>query len=1017
SEQGPIVAFDARTPVHRLFEAQVARTPDAAALSCLDEQVTYATLNERANQLAHFLVARGVGPDSLVGIYTDRSIEMVLAVLAVHKAGGAYVPLDPDYPAARIEFMLRDAELPIVLTQSHRAQQLPETGATRISLDTDWPQIAIGASTNLDERATGANLAYVIYTSGSTGTPKGVMVEHRNVVNFLGGMDERVPRAESQGSQGTWLAVTSLSFDISVLELMWTLTRGFHVVLQSEAEPSAGASHGRQTSEGATPAVRPLDFSLFYFSARAETEGDPYELLWEGARWADEHGFKAVWTPERHFHAFGGLYPNPAVIGAALAARTEHVEIRSGSVVLPLHHPARVAEEWSVVDRVSNGRVGIAVAAGWMPYDFVLAPHAYAHHRERMFEAVDEVRRLWRGEAVEFPGHDGSPQAVRTLPRPVQPELPLWVTAAGNPETFRQAGAIGANLLTHLLGQSMDELRAKVAIYRQAWEEAGHPGRGTVSLMVHTFVGGNDEVARETVREPMKQYLSTAVNLVSAVAWSFPTLKSGSHAPTPDDIAKLSAEDVDALLDHAFNRYFGTSGLFGSMDTARATLGRIREADVDEVACLIDFGVETSEVVEHLEQLGELYREQAAPEVEVVDYSIGALIERHWITHLQCTPSQAYMLLADEQVRPALSGLQTLLIGGEAFPAALASSLREATPATIVNMYGPTETTIWSSTEPVSGDESMIPIGRPIANTTLYVLDPEGRRVAHGVTGELYIGGAGVVRGYLGRDALTAERFVADPFAADPAARMYRTGDRARVLEDGRVEFLGRLDFQVKIRGHRIELGEIESALLECAGVAESVVIARTDVPGEPRLAAYLVPDTGTELDASTLRTSLRGRLPAYMIPTNFVVMASFPHTPNMKVDRNALPAPSEAIEAAVTNAGQSTDDVATAIERAWAEALGVPRVAHAENFFDLGGDSLMVIRVHARLKEQLPGALSLTDFFQFPTVLDLAGEIRRRGPGAAAASPALEVATTTGASAGQRAAAARRAALARRGM
>src|SRR5947208_4886832 len=240
-----------------------------------------------------------------------------------------------------------------------------------------------------------------MYTSGCTGHPKGVMVEHRNVLNFFGGMDVRLGSAPN----ATWLAVTSLSFDISVLEIFWTLARGFKVVIfQGDDFKNAARPTTRPNS------IRPLDFSLFYFSAdQGEDPTNKYRLLLEGARFADRHGFAAVWTPERHFHRFGGLYPNPSVTAAAIAAITEHVRIRAGSVVLPLHHPARVAEEWAVVDNLSHGRVGISFASGWQPDDFVVAPANYAERKELMYRQIETVRQLWRGDGVSFPGPAGAP--------------------------------------------------------------------------------------------------------------------------------------------------------------------------------------------------------------------------------------------------------------------------------------------------------------------------------------------------------------------------------------------------------------------------------------------------------------------------------------------------------------------------------------------------------------------------------------------------------------------------------
>jgi non-ribosomal peptide synthetase component F len=283
------------------FERHVTAAPAHAAVRFASQSLTYAELDARANALAAALRARGVGQGSIVGIMLDRSPDLVAAVLGVLKAGAAYLPLDPAYPADRLAFMQRDSQAQVVLA-SRRHRALCVEGPAVLLLD--------GLQLEPDQArqpcpARSDDLAYVIYTSGSTGTPKGVMVEHRNVLNFFTAMDQRL------GTEpGTWLAVTSLSFDISVLELLWTLARGFTVEIAS-AEPRAGV-HER---------ARPLDFSLFYFSADATSaRAGGYSLLLEGAKFADTHDFTGVWVPERHFHAFGGLYPNPSVTGAAVAA-------------------------------------------------------------------------------------------------------------------------------------------------------------------------------------------------------------------------------------------------------------------------------------------------------------------------------------------------------------------------------------------------------------------------------------------------------------------------------------------------------------------------------------------------------------------------------------------------------------------------------------------------------------------------------------------------------------------------
>ncbi|GAA4238435.1 LLM class flavin-dependent oxidoreductase [Actinomadura meridiana] len=339
-----------------------------------------------------------------------------------------------------------------------------------------------------------------------------------------------------------------------------------------------------------------MDFSLFYFSD--DGAGAPgrerYRLLLDGARFADRHGFTAVWTPERHFHPFGGIYPNPSVAGAAVAAITEHVEIRAGSVVAPLHHPVRLAEEWAVVDNLSDGRVSLSFAPGWHATDFVLAPDNYSGRRDVMAQSLDTVRRLWRRETVELTDGSGERAEVRIYPAPVQPELPIWLTSAGSPDTFRAAGTLGAGLLTHLLGQDIEDLAKKIAIYRAAYTGDGAP---RVALMLHTFLGEDREAVREIVRTPFSEYIRSSIGLIARA--------SGDLLPDVDP-ADLDPEDVDFLVRRSFDRYFDTGGLFGRGEDAAPLLETLTDIGVDEVACLIDFGVDTTAVLDGLGRLATL---------------------------------------------------------------------------------------------------------------------------------------------------------------------------------------------------------------------------------------------------------------------------------------------------------------------------------------------------------------------------------------------------------------------------
>lgn len=969
--------------VHRLIAEQAARTPERTAVTCEGRSLSYAELDARSNQLARRLAALGVGPDVLVGLMCERSIELMVGLVAIQKAGGAYVPLDPAYPRDRIAYMVEDAKVAVLLTQERLRGELPKHRAKLVCVDSDWPSIAAESADAFDGGAEPQHLAYVIYTSGSTGKPKGVMVEHRNVVNFFAGMDRHLGAEGGDAVPGTWLAVTSLSFDISVLELCWTLARGYHVVVSSDEDrASTGPARG-------PAAHRPLDFSLFYFSSD-ESEGvtDKYKLLLEGAKYGDAHGFAAVWTPERHFHAFGGLYPNPAVTGAAIAAITERVQIRAGSVVLPLHHPLRVAEEWSVVDNISKGRVGISFASGWQPNDFVLKPENFADNKNVMLRNIEVVRRLWRGEALPFDGPLGKPVETHILPKPVQKELPYWVTSAGNPETFAAAGRIGANVLTHLLGQTVEELKDKLAAYRAARKEAGHEGEGTVSLMLHTFVGPDADAVRAKVKQPMIEYLRSSLNLVKQYAWSFPAFKN-REAMGNIDLGSLSKEEMDALLEYSFERYYETSGLFGTPESCVAMVDAIKAIGVDDVACLIDFGVDSATVLEHLPYLNELRRLSLPPRVASEEHTLPALMQRHAVTHLQCTPSMARMLLMDDAAKPGLAALQRMMVGGEALPASLARELQGLMAGgTLMNMYGPTETTIWSSVHSLGAVEGAVPLGRPLANQQIYVLDRRQQPLPVGVPGELVIGGAGVVRGYLHRPELTAERFLPHPFQGAAGGRVYRTGDLARLRPDGLIDFLGRLDHQVKLRGYRIELGEIEAALLGHAGVRETVVVAREDTPGDTRLVAYLVAaDRADAPAAAELREHLREHLPDFMVPAHFVTLDALPQTPNGKIDRKALPAP-EAGRAPVAEVAYTppAGDLEETIASIWRDVLKLPQVGTRDNFFDLGGHSLLAVQTHRRLKEALQRELSITDIFRFPTIHSLSAYLGQEGEDDAAA-------------------------------
>jgi natural product biosynthesis luciferase-like monooxygenase protein len=341
-------------------------------------------------------------------------------------------------------------------------------------------------------------------------------------------------------------------------------------------------------------AGRRIGFGLLFFSSAERGDARAsYDLLLAAARFADANGFDAVWTPERHFEPFGGPYPNPSVLGAALAVATERVRIRAGSVVLPLHHPVRVVEEWSVVDNLSRGRVELCCASGWHPADFVLAPEpdAFVRRRELMFERIEQVRALWAGEPVACRSADGSFVVCSPLPRPIQPSVPIWLASRGTRDTFERAGAIGADVLTAFVNQRPARLADHIAAYRAARTRRGIAGPGRVAVMVHAFLDADAARARAMVQAPLERYLRTFLK---------------QREPVDAPLAGATASDLRDLLDVAVERAMTETALIGTVEHARSVVETLVEAGVDELACVVDFGLPNEVVLGALPLLARL---------------------------------------------------------------------------------------------------------------------------------------------------------------------------------------------------------------------------------------------------------------------------------------------------------------------------------------------------------------------------------------------------------------------------
>jgi len=360
-----------------------------------------------------------------------------------------------------------------------------------------------------------------------------------------------------------------------------------------------------------------MDFGIMFFSSAAQkSNGNSYALLTAAAKYADEHGFCCVWTPERHFHEFGGLFPNPSVTSAALAMITRNVQLRAGSLISPLHNELRIAEEWSVVDNLSAGRVAISFGSGWNVNDFLFFPERYSSRHATMYEQIQTVQRLWQGGAFVQQNSLGHEVSVTIYPKPVQATLPLWITSSGNAETFASAGAIGANILTHLIGQDIETLASKIEHYRAARASNGFdPQQGIVSLMLHTYMGAETAAVRDKVREPFREYLRSAISLEEKAALSGGVI-SGGHKIDPHNIPDQVREE---LLDITFERYFRTAALMGTPADCQRLVWQLKSVGINEIACLIDFIDDHEAVLESLEFVNEL---RASLSAEVINRSI-----------------------------------------------------------------------------------------------------------------------------------------------------------------------------------------------------------------------------------------------------------------------------------------------------------------------------------------------------------------------------------------------------------
>lgn len=374
-----------------------------------------------------------------------------------------------------------------------------------------------------------------------------------------------------------------------------TLSKSELSALKMKLNALGTATSSKVKSSDKTKVIPEL--GVIFFSGLSPDQ-QPYDLILKVAKFIDESGFTAIWTPERHFTEVGGAYPNPSVLTAALATITKNVRLRAGSINLPLHDPLRVAEEWAVVDNLSGGRVDLGLAPGWHVRDFVLKPENFAGKFDILNEYRQQLAALWEGKTILKTDANGGSQEITTYPRPVQNKLPVWLTTSQKEDAWRFAGEQGLNVLTALINFGPKELEKRIKIYREARAGSGlDPAGGTVSLMLHTFVDRSNDIAIEKVRPPLTEYLR-----------SFVDQHQTANNKKDNKVRAISevGTDSDDFVDMVFSRYINTSSLIGSPERATTILKDFKTMGVDEVACLVDFGINSNDVLNSLQLLSSL---------------------------------------------------------------------------------------------------------------------------------------------------------------------------------------------------------------------------------------------------------------------------------------------------------------------------------------------------------------------------------------------------------------------------
>lgn len=606
-----------------------------------DDHITFDRCRSASQQLfRQFSDACKPAPGSRIAVLAEDPLLAIVMVHAVISGNCTPIPVPPGYTEQQINQLFDMLDPAFCIVETHLAYKC--SAAHKLYCVDSLPETAEENDTS--GRTKWSDLPLMLCHAATDGSLRRKEISADLLEKIFHQYDELYEVKPSDV-----LLIFEEELYTRIPEVLWAWYNGITVVLHASADKSP-------MDQWVPTAVSfGMQFGLFYFGSHNEgvAERNKYKLLIDSVKFADEHDFSCVWTPERHFNQFGGLFPNPSVLSAALAMVTSRIQLRSGSIVSPLHHAVRIAEDWSVVDNLSNGRAAVSFASGWQCNDFVFFPDRYDKRHEYMLEQIAEVKSFWKGEHRAMLNGLKTPVEIEIFPKPVQAELPVWMTVSGKTESFVDAGKIGANILTHLLWQDTDELIGKIRAYRDSLEMNGFdPASRIVSVMAHTFLGADNDAVKEKVKPFLMDYIRSSVHLIEAMSGSNVQNREkkdvvGRYGTVEEE---MPAELLEQLVEFAFERFFEKAALLGTPEKTHHLIRKLKGYGVDEIACLIDFGLPDKEILAALPYLNELRK--------LYDTT---LIRKYNVTLMRCSGEKLASLKSNNDAALFLSRLRKIL--------------------------------------------------------------------------------------------------------------------------------------------------------------------------------------------------------------------------------------------------------------------------------------------------------------------------------------------------------------------